>query len=156
MMDQIKYLSFLLFIAVLEFSCSHKDEQDFQEINIEVPVAFEGNTAVKAYVNSSCKYVNDWSEKLGDQYNKCQEFSTKKESELSPEERNRLGKIMMDYMAGIGQFTVGMAEIENNGVTLQAEFSNEGQQAMDTILNIFRNRAIEINRQYESLNSETD
>jgi hypothetical protein len=147
------FVLFILCCLILVTSCSKKENQYLEEMNIQIPVALKDNEAVLAYVNTSSDYLNSWSDKLCEMYNKCQSFSAKEESELTVSDLEILGKAMMDYMAGMGQFTVGMAEIENQGVSLQAQFPDEGQIAMDTILNKLRDRVSEINQKYQSLNN---
>jgi hypothetical protein len=59
---------------------------------------------------------------------------------------------MIEYMAGMGQFAVQMADIENKGVSLLSRLSESENTSLSQVIDQYHQRIVAINKYYEELN----
>jgi len=144
----------LVFINLL-WSCNCKKNGDYlPPLKPTIPELLKENQEVVIFIEESTKVLNKWSVTLEDLVVECKPYIGKNEVELSESEKLKLGKIMMDFVASLGQFAVNVAELEQNTSTVEYDLNDEELRAMDTIKTVFKSRIEEINLKYRDFGKE--
>ncbi len=146
-----------LFIGIILiglFACSSAEKDYLPPLKIEVPDNLKDNAEAVSFISETSKALNQWSISLEDLVVECKPYIEKEESELSAIEKLKLGKIMMEFVANMGQFAVKIAEIEQNATTIEYNLNEDQLEAMTAIMTQFENRVSEINAKYQDFGKE--
>lgn len=125
-------------------------------IKAEIPEALRENDEAISYIEETTEALNHWSVVFEDLVVECEPYIGKDESELTTIEKLKLGKIMMEFVANIGQFAVSVAEIDQNTTTIEYDLDDEELEALLTIKNIFEARIEELNIKYQDFGKEDE
>ncbi len=146
----------LLMISFLVFSCSSEKKKAnyLPELIIEVPESLKDNPEAVEFIDASSETLNLWSVTFEDLVVECEPFAGKTEEELSTMDKLKLGKIMMKFMANMGQFAVKVAEMEQSVTMIEDGLNQEEAEALMLVMNTFEKRIEEIGDKYENFGKE--
>jgi len=147
----------LMTITMLFFSyCSNSSKKGdyLPELKIAVPEILKDNTEAVLFIQNSQKTLNQWSVTFEDLAIACKPYADKTEEELSAVEKLRLGKIMLEFMSGMGKFAVEIAEIEQTLTTIEDGMTESESEALKKIMASFEKRINEIGKKYENFGDE--
>jgi hypothetical protein len=155
MKKSLLFFGKLTLILLMLSSCSTDRKGDYlTPLKAEIPEALKENAEAIAFINESTSALNEWSIKFEDLVVECEPFIGKEESELSTMDKLKLGKIMMEFVASMGQFAVNMAEMDQNATTVEYYLDDAGQEALHVVVTIFENRINELNTKYQDFGKE--
>lgn len=124
------------------------------ELRIEIPDAIKDNTEAVLFIENSQMIINQWSNTFEDLVIAGEPYVSKTEEELSAVDKLKLGKIMMDFMSGMGKFAVEIADIEQTLTTIEDGMTEKESNAMETVMTSFNKRISEIGKKYENFGNE--
>ena len=149
MRKSLQLLGIVMISVVVFLSCSLEKEGNYlTPIKHEIPELLENNIEVVTFIQQNTKDLNNWAIVLEDLVVQCEPYIGKSESELSDTDKQKLGKIMMDLVANMGQFSVYVAEMQQNESTIEYDLNEKELQAFTLIKNQFDIRVEEINTKY--------
>lgn len=146
----------LPFVFLVLISCSNdsKKADYLPELQIEIPEVLKENTEAVLFIESSAEVLNQWSITFEDLVIECEPYSGKTEEELSTMDKLKLGKIMMDFMANMGQFAVKVAEIEQSVTMISDGLNKDEAAALELVMSTFEQRITEIGKKYKDFGKE--
>lgn len=154
----IHLLIALLFLSQ-GWSCTSEKEKSANYLppfEVEVPRELKGNKNIENFIDESKTSLNKWSNALEDLAVQCEPYVGKEESELTTMEKVMLGKIMMEFVANMGQFAVKVAEMEQMATAIEEDLNPEELQALAAVMNSFELRIQEINDKYKDFGKDQD
>ena len=119
------------------------------DLKIEVPAALKDNADAVTFIDQSSTALNHWSKSLEDLVVECQPYIGKKEAELSPVEKVKLGKLMMEFMSQMGKLAVKSAEMDQQYTQIEYGLTDDEQKALTAVMDAFNKRIDEINARYQ-------
>lgn len=145
-----------LVISFLLFSCTSdtKKADYLPKLVVEIPETLKDSPEAVEFINTSTETLNEWSIVFEDLVIECEPFAGKTEEELSTMDKLKLGKIMMDFMANMGQFAVKMAEMEQSVTMIEDGLNEEEAEALSVVMESFEKRMEEIGAKYEDFGKE--
>jgi len=157
MKRSITLLGTVIIATLIFIACTPQKKGDYlPPIKAEIPEALSDNVEAISYIEETTDALNKWSVVFEDLVVECEPYIGKDESELSTIEKLKLGKIMMEFVANIGQFAVNVAEIDQNTSTVEYDLNDEELEAMLIIINIFQARIEELNTKYQNFGKEDE
>ncbi|PKP10035.1 MAG: hypothetical protein CVU09_09015 [Bacteroidetes bacterium HGW-Bacteroidetes-4] len=159
-MRSIKFLLLVFsFLLTLGWACTSDKEKNANYLppfEVEIPNELKGNKAIEKFIDESQTALNKWSYALEDLAGQCEPYVGKEESELTTMEKVKLGKIMMEFVANMGQFAVKVAEMEQTATAIEENLNPEELQALTTVMNSFELRIQEINHKYKDFGKDQE
>lgn len=153
------HLLFAFFLLTLSSACSSEKEKSANYLppfEVEVPKELKGNKPIEKFIDESKTSLNKWSNALEDLAVQCEPYVGKEESELTTMEKVKLGKIMMEFVANMGQFAVKVAEMEQMATAIEEDLNPEELQALTAVMDSFELRIQEINHKYKDFGKDQD
>ncbi len=155
MKNNIQFVGGFLLITILLLSCSSKNRWNYlPPLKIEVSKNLANNSEIVAFISDNTEALNNWSIRFEDLVVDCTPFVVKAESELTDEEKKVYGKLMLEFVASMGQFAVYVAEMQQSATTVSYALNDEQLEAMKVINTEFENRIVEINSRYKDFGKE--
>lgn len=155
MKNSLLFFGKLTLVLLIISACSTERKGDYlPPLKTEIPEALKANADAITFIEESIVALNEWSVTFEDFVVECEPFIGKEESELSTMDKLELGKIMMEFVASMGQFAVNMAEMDQNATTVEYYLDATGQEALHGVLTIFENRITELNIKYQDFGKE--
>lgn len=152
--------SILAFFVVLTLSNCSTDKAKkgnyLPPLKAEIPETLKNNDEAKKFIIESTDILNHWSVTLEDLVVECEPFAGKDESELSTMDKLKLGKIMMEFVANMGQFAVKIAEMEQMATSIEDGLDEQEMQAMAAVMDAFEQRIEAINKKYKDFGKEQE
>lgn len=147
----------LVFLIISSCSSDKAKKGDYlPPLKAEIPESLQDNDEAKKFIEESTDALNQWSITLEDLVVECEPFVGKDESELSAMDKLKLGKIMMEFVANMGQFAVKVAEMEQFATSIEDGLDDQEMEAMAVVMDSFENRINEINEKYKNFGKEQD
>jgi hypothetical protein len=150
-------ISILILFSLTNCSSNKAKKGDYLPLlKTEIPASLKDNEEAKKFIEESTSVLNQWSVTFEDLVVECEPFVGKDESELSTMDKLKLGKIMMEFVANMGQFAVKMAEMEQFATSIEDGLDEDEMQAMAAVMDAFEIRIQEINTKYKDFGKEQD
>jgi uncharacterized protein YsxB (DUF464 family) len=157
MKSKVLIICVAIIIAIVSVSCLSEKKGDYlPPIKVEIPEALQSNTDAVTFINQSSEVLNQWSVTFEDLGVECEPFVGKEESELSTMDKLKLGKIMMEFMANMGQFAVKVAEMEQTASMIEDGLNEQEIEAMEVVMDSFDARIEELNDKYQDFGKEEE
>jgi hypothetical protein len=147
----------LLFITalLLSVSCSNENEYNcLSDLQVDVPQELKGNADIVNFINDNTLMLNNWSRTFEKFVVECKPYIARKNEELTFEEREKLGKTMMEFVAGMGKFSVDVAKMQQDATFLKCELSDNEIILFNHVQETFNLRAKTINEKYFNFGKE--
>ncbi len=145
---------FLISLLIISCTSDNKKASYLPELAIEIPESLKDNPEAIEFINVSTVALNQWSIVFEDLVIECEPFAGKTEEELSTMDKLKLGKIMMEFMANMGQFAVKIAEMEQSVTMVEDGLNEEEAEALVVVMDTFEKRIEEIGSKYENIGKE--
>ncbi len=156
-MNFIRFLAIINLFFSLIVGCTSNEKGNYlTKLEISIPQSLKNSSAIVEFTQESCNALNQWSITLEDLVAECSQYIGMNEEELTAEDREKLGKYMMEFVAKLGQFAVYSAEWQQQMSTLEAELTVEQLSAFEPIKNQLELRIQEIHSRYIDFGKEQE
>jgi len=144
----ITVLSIIIILLALS-SCSTKNDYDYlPALQIDIPQDLRNNPDAVSFINDNTLMLNKWAKKFENLVVECKPYVTKKDDELTFDEREKLGKTMMELVDGMGKFSVDVTKMQQDASLLKCELSDNEVVSLNQVMEILNQRAKIINKKY--------
>ena len=148
-MKQIISVNILLFTIFVVTLCStEKDYNYLPDLQINIPENLQNNPDAVSFITDNTYMLNNWSKTFENFVVECNPYTSKNEKELTIEEREKFGKIMIEFVAGMGKFKVDVSKMQKDADYLKCELSKDEITSLNKVMKIFNSRAKVINDRY--------